>query len=426
MELNTLGKGLLESFGDEYDDNNVGEELDVTDLAKLLDTEVKHQFATPTVGTLYTTLVEGFYEIPDFQRKFVWNKKQVALLALSIIKGIPIPPLYTYKKGRQEVLIDGQQRSMSIFLYFNDLFVVNKKSPQKYLKEIDALCREYDTKKGILSESDDSDDVAKATMRMKEIEGELVAKYGVQKTTYTIPIGDDQIDITFSRFDIKDQRYLKQREMYVTRMDCGTGNVRKLYVTIFALLNTAGKQLGAQEIRNGLFIDSTLYKEIAIYNSEDGKWRDIFGDTSIHSKDMEMLIKMLALEYFTEVNEEGVVTIKEDRGFTFNWSNLIVRFSEITEKGDPSEYIEKLKRFFDNIDVDKESKVKCNPAVLEAFFVVTTKLNYNMSDKKLSYANLCKIGEGKTIEFPKVLSNLESVNERLKRTTELVKELENA
>lgn len=426
MELNTLGKGLLESFGDEYDDNNVGEELDVTDLAKLLDTEVKHQFATPTVGTLYTTLVEGFYEIPDFQRKFVWNKKQVALLALSIIKGIPIPPLYTYKKGRQEVLIDGQQRSMSIFLYFNDLFVVNKKSPQKYLREIDALCREYDTKKSILSESDDSDDVAKATMRMKEIEGELVAKYGVQKTTYTIPIGEDQIDITFSRFDIKDQRYLKQREMYVTRMDCGTGNVRKLYVTIFALLNTAGKQLGAQEIRNGLFIDSTLYKEIAIYNSEDQKWRDIFGDTSIHSKDMEMLIKMLALEYFTEVNEEGVVTIKEDRGFTFNWSNLIVRFSEITEKGDPSEYIQKLKVFFDNIDVDKESKVKCNPAVLEAFFVVTTKLNYNMSDKKLSYANLCKIGEGKTIEFPKVLSNLESVNERLKRTTELVKELENA
>ena len=426
MELNTLGKGLLESFGDEYDDNNVGEELDVTDLAKLLDTEVKHQFATPTVGTLYTTLVEGFYEIPDFQRKFVWNKKQVALLALSIIKGIPIPPLYTYKKGRQEVLIDGQQRSMSIFLYFNDLFVVNKKSPQKYLREIDALCREYDTKKSILSESDDSDDVAKATMRMKEIEGELVAKYGVQKTTYTIPIGEDQIDITFSRFDIKDQRYLKQREMYVTRMDCGTGNVRKLYVTIFALLNTAGKQLGAQEIRNGLFIDSTLYKEIAIYNSEDQKWRDIFGDTSIHSKDMEMLIKMLALEYFTEVNEEGVVTIKEDRGFTFNWSNLIVRFSEITEKGDPSEYIQKLKVFFDNIDVDKESKVKCNPAVLEAFFVVTTKLNYNMSDKKLSYANLCKIGEVKTIEFPKVLSNLESVNERLKRTTELVKELENA
>lgn len=426
MELNTLGKGLLESFGDEYDDNNVGEEVDVTDLAKLLDTEVKHQFATPTVGTLYTTLVEGFYEIPDFQRKFVWNKKQVALLALSIIKGIPIPPLYTYKKGRQEVLIDGQQRSMSIFLYFNDLFVVNKKSPQKYLKEIDALCREYDTKKSILSESDDSNDVAKATMRMKEIEGELVAKYGVQKTTYTIPIGDDQIDITFSRFDIKDQRYLKQREMYVTRMDCGTGNVRKLYVTIFALLNTAGKQLGAQEIRNGLFIDSTLYKEIAIYNSEDGKWRDIFGDTSIHSKDMEMLIKMLALEYFTEVNEEGVVTIKEDRGFTFNWSNLMVRFSEITEKGDPSEYIQKLKKFFDNIDVDKESKVKCNPAVLEAFFVVTTKLNYNISDKKLSYADLCKIGEGKEIEFPKVLSNLESVNERLKRTTELVKGLENA
>lgn len=418
MELNTLGKGLLEGF--DIIDDSTDDEL--TDVENLLNTEVRHQVVTPTVGALYSTLIEGFFEIPDFQRKFVWNKKQVALLGLSIIKGIPIPSLYTYKKDRLEVLIDGQQRLISLFLYFNDLFVINKKSPQNHFKEIDGLCREYEKNTEVIEKSDDESLKADAEQKNKEIEKRL-NQLGVQKTTYTIKKGNDDVDITFSKFDPKDQLYLKQREMYITKIECGKENNRKLYITIFALFNTAGKLLGAQEIRNGLFIDSTLYKAVATYNVNDANWRKIFGEESIHSKDMEMLIKMLALEYFTEINEEGNVCITENRDFTFNWSNLIVRFSELTENAEPVIYIEKLKAFMDNIEVEGEiQKKKINPAVLEAFFVVTTKLKINLATDKITYEYLCKIGEEKEIPFPKVLSNKDSVNERLKITTKYVRE----
>ena len=77
----------------------------------------------------------------------------------------------------------------------------------------------------------------------------------------------------------------------------------------------------------------------------------------------------------------------------------------------------------DNIEVEGEiQKKKINPAVLEAFFVVTTKLKINLATDKITYKYLCKIGEEKEIPFPKVLSNKDSVNERLKITTKYVRE----
>ena len=123
MIIDSLGKGLLD-FSSIADDEDGKEflSMDSEDVGSLLDSEVKHQFVSPTSGSLYSSLVNEFYFIPDFQRKFVWSKKQVAYFGLSIIKGIPIPQLYTYVSNRQEVLIDGQQRITALFLYFNDLY----------------------------------------------------------------------------------------------------------------------------------------------------------------------------------------------------------------------------------------------------------------------------------------------------------------
>ena len=47
MELKTIDKGLLESLSD---DNEIIDCIDDSDLTRLLDTEVKHKVAVPTVG----------------------------------------------------------------------------------------------------------------------------------------------------------------------------------------------------------------------------------------------------------------------------------------------------------------------------------------------------------------------------------------
>lgn len=49
----------------------------------------------------FKTLVDGFdsllYVIPKYQRKFIWSQDQVQSLAISLLRGLPIPPIYVYR-----------------------------------------------------------------------------------------------------------------------------------------------------------------------------------------------------------------------------------------------------------------------------------------------------------------------------------------
>ena len=53
------------------------------------------------VDVAFKTLVDGFdealYVIPKYQRKYIWSQEQVENLAISLIRGLPIPPIYVYK-----------------------------------------------------------------------------------------------------------------------------------------------------------------------------------------------------------------------------------------------------------------------------------------------------------------------------------------
>lgn len=411
MIIDSLGKGLLD-FSSIADDEDGKEflSMDSEDVGSLLDSEVKHQFVSPTSGSLYSSLVNEFYFIPDFQRKFVWSKKQVAYFGLSIIKGIPIPQLYTYVSNRQEVLIDGQQRITALFLYFNDLYVTSTFDRKNInFREIHKLCIDY-------SNASSKDDQKSIAVKLNAL--------GVEKTSYIIKVDGKDIDITFSNFDERDREYLKQRAMYVTKIDCPANNNKKLYVNIFGLLNSAGKLLSPQEIRNGIFWDNLLYKALSEYNEKDTNWRRIYGPISKYSKDIECLLKMLALEYFSKIvekDERKEIVVLDGVDLSFSWSNIMLRFSEISYSENHEKYINKLNSFFSNIE-NIDDKSKCNPAVLESIFVAFMLIDAPLNQWKIDYRWLCNIGEDKEIPFPHVLSNKGSVEERLSRSLELIYE----
>ena len=81
----------------------------------------------------FKALVEGVHDnllvIPEYQRKYRWSKEQVEELATSLIRDLPIPPIYTFRNelGQLEIL-DGQQRVMSLYFYFRGKFF---KSPKE-------------------------------------------------------------------------------------------------------------------------------------------------------------------------------------------------------------------------------------------------------------------------------------------------------
>lgn len=71
----------------------------------------------------------GNYVIqPFFQRNFVWDNQKKCDFIESIILGLPIPTIYTYKVclEENEIVIDGQQRLTTIRDFLNNKFKLDK------------------------------------------------------------------------------------------------------------------------------------------------------------------------------------------------------------------------------------------------------------------------------------------------------------
>lgn len=87
-------------------------ELEIGDLLKKFVKEKSYINTTDTTACIY---------IPDFQRKFVWDKQRKCNYIESLLLGIPIPPLFLVLKDEfaNMELIDGVQRLSAIDEFVN-------------------------------------------------------------------------------------------------------------------------------------------------------------------------------------------------------------------------------------------------------------------------------------------------------------------
>lgn len=66
--------------------------------------------------TLVESVNDNLYVIPKYQRKYRWGRQQVVGLVESLLRGLPIPPIYTCRNDKNQLeILDGQQRVMSYF-----------------------------------------------------------------------------------------------------------------------------------------------------------------------------------------------------------------------------------------------------------------------------------------------------------------------
>jgi hypothetical protein len=76
-----------------------------------------------TVSSLHTYLANGKLDIPEFQRGYVWTRAQASRLIESLIIQCPIPVVYfSQANDNKLIVIDGNQRLLSIKLFLNDGF----------------------------------------------------------------------------------------------------------------------------------------------------------------------------------------------------------------------------------------------------------------------------------------------------------------
>lgn len=321
---------------EEYEEKNIRE-------TEILKAEISYKTQSMDIESILNSLKNSYFVLPKYQRKFVWDKEEINSLILSLIKNIPIPPLYLYfQDDGKYVILDGQQRITSIFLYFNNIFF--------------------------------KDDKNRSRLNFEEISKELLLpnpelnkKFNLEEVKYNV----ENNDITFKNMSDKIKRILLRKSLDIVFVQCNSEDVVKVYSDIFKLLNSAGRPLSNQEIRNGIFIDNALYDEIEKINLNK-VWRTLYGTNSIIYRDFEYLLRFLALSFYTKISNNEIEISYQH---AFEYANIIDDFSKKFDRKKNKKNLDKnLKK---NREI--ENAVKLEIFKLEKFFkdieIETEKIN---------------------------------------------------
>ena len=217
---------------------------------------------------------EGDIFIPDFQRGYVWTKKQADGFIESLLLGLPVPGIFlsTDPATSRRFVIDGGQRLRTIKAFMDGDF------------------------KG--------------------------ADYVLGKGVHQDFAGKRYTDLLPS-----DRRRFDDAIIHATivRQDQPQGGDRSLFY-LFERLNTRGTPAAAHEVRRSLWGGSLngLLKDLA----ENVHWRNVYGRPSPRLKDQELILRFLALHVDeSRYGSSGERTMKDFL------SSFMARYRDVSRHG---------------------------------------------------------------------------------------------
>lgn len=302
----------------------------------------------------FRTLVEGvndyLYVIPGYQRKFKWEWEQVQELAVSLIRGLPIPPIYVWrntKTGDLEIL-DGQQRVISLFLYYRGKYFKKKKENFFDYRLIDIE-------------------------NFNDFESALSDKIELEDRAFMMMYDKKEYDISYQKLPPKIRKRIDYTTISIIEIKISSeSKIEGTIHEIFRYLNAGGTKLEPQEIRNGIYAGK-FYNMLKDINVNNVKWRKLFGnDIDYNENDMKSLLRMCAYKFYATFNngQFQIDNYKTQEKFLDEFSSEAVEFDE----RQVGEYRESLEKFINNVELEK--KIDSLP-VFEGIFVVTDKLSLN-------------------------------------------------
>ncbi|EHA8559340.1 DUF262 domain-containing protein [Salmonella enterica] len=250
--------------------------------------------------TLISFIRSKVFKIPSFQRHFVWDIKKSSKLIESLLIGLPIPQIFLYEKGKNEFLvIDGQQRLMSLYYFFSGRFPKHEKRSE--LRKI------FDEHGFIPPEILSNDDYFnKFNLRLDGIADGQSNKFdGKNYET----LGESQTTLNLAT--------IRNMVIKPVAQDSEDGAMFE----IFNRLNSGGVNLAPQEIRMSLYHSEFL--ELLVKLNEHPKWRLILAKKIIDVRlnDVEALLRSFAMAIYLDKYKSSV------NGFLNNFSNFAKTFS---------------------------------------------------------------------------------------------------
>ena len=264
-------------------------------------------------STMFSFIESGAVVIPGFQRNYVWDLKRASKLIESMIIGLPIPQIFLYEESRNKFLvIDGQQRLMSIYYFIKQRF------PRKE-KRIE-LRRIFD-KNGKIPDDVLDDDNFFSPFSLLLTERLPNHPNRLNKLSYGT-LGDIK-----TTFDLRTVRNIIIKQ---NAPDAESDESSSIY-EIFNRLNTGGINLKPQEIRTSLY-HSSFYDLLYRINL-DPRWRRLLGvpEPDLHMKDIEILLRAFAM----------VASGKDYKPSMTRFLNLMSKRAKALSK-EKVEYLEKL------------------------------------------------------------------------------------
>jgi len=200
------------------------------------------------VGKLYKTII-----IPGFQRKFVWTLKQASRLIESFLLGLPVPAVFLYSDPEtgKYLVVDGQQRLLSVSYFFEGYFGEPDRSGNRTVFRLQGL----------------NDNSPYSQQTYKDLQSNDEAAYNRLN------------EAVLRAFIVKQLRPEGSSSIY----------------HIFERLNTGGTQLVGQEIRNCIYHGP--FNDKLITMNKNREWRTIFGKPTEDKRmrDVELILRFLAL-----------------------------------------------------------------------------------------------------------------------------------
>lgn len=184
---------------------------------------------------------------PELQRKYVWDRTEASRFIESLLLGLPVPSIFLAQAGSQKLIIDGYQRIMTVYDY---------------------------VKRGVFS----ADGKAFRLSNSEKINRRWRNK-------------------SFLELSVDDQRKIRSTTIHaiVFEQKKPEDDDTSFY-QIFERINTSGRSLTPQEIRNCVYQGS--FNSMLFELNEDSQWRKLFGTEAPESRmrDIEYILRFFVMK----------------------------------------------------------------------------------------------------------------------------------